>query len=553
MNAAEIAASGDWPAELFAIACPSAPAPIDPSAQRMGFKAYNLWRMARAGLPVPPGFVLGTAYCTDAQRRRLGADPATWRGALAALEAASGRRLGDARRPLLVSVRSGAAVSMPGMMETLLNIGLNDTAIDGLVALTGQPRLAWDAYRRLVSGFGEIVAGLPKERFEAEWTAVAAGRAAHELAFDELRAITRRCLAAYATATGQPFPQNPYEQLQRAIGAVFASWDSPKARHYRSRHGLDDSPGTAVTVQAMVFGNAGSLSGAGVGFTRNPIDGQPAPWVDFLFDAQGEDVVSGRRRAHGHAALAARLPAVWRELQTLAPLLEALGTDMQEFEFTVEQGRLYLLQTRDGKRTAVAAARIALDLLAAGSIDRATAQERTAGLDRAALQLQRLIGNEERLPQPLAEATPASPGVAAGEIALDEMRVRTRQAAGASVILVRRDAETADIAALDHAAGLLTQRGARTAHAAVIARQLGRVCLVGCSELEIDLNTRSIRFGPHTLQEGDPITLDANQGRVYPGLLRAQAWVDEDLLQRLTALHGSAPAECNPDPPGNNN
>lgn len=525
-----------WPNEVFALGCPSAPVPADATPQRMGFKAYNLWRMVQAGLPVPPAFVLGTAWCADTAWRRRAADPATWGQALAALEEASGRRLGDARRPLLVSVRSGAPVSMPGMMETLLDVGLNDTTVAGVVALTGQPRLAWDAYRRLVCGFGEVVAGLPKERFEAEWAEVAGGRAAHELAFDELRAITRRCLAAYAQAAGEPFPQDPLEQLRRAIGAVFASWDSAKARHYRARHGLDDGPGTAVTVQAMVFGNAGARSGAGVGFTRNPIDGQPEPWVDFLFDAQGEDVVSGRRRAHGHAALAARLPAVWQRLLALAPELERLGGDMQEFEFTVEQGRLYLLQTRDGKRTPVAAARIALDLLAAGVIDRATACARTAALDRAALQVPRLVGDDDALPAPLAQATPASPGVAAGAIALDEAAVRRARDAGQTAILVRRDAETADLAALDAAVGLLTQRGARTAHAAVVARQLGRPCLVGCEALEIDLSGRRIRLGAQTLREGEPITLDANQGRVYPGLLRAEAWVDEGLLQRLAAL-----------------
>ena len=507
-----------------------------PSPQALGFKAWNLLRMARLSLPVPPAFVLGTRFCTDPAMRARASTREVWGTALQHLERATGLALGDPRRPLLLSVRSGAPVSMPGMMETLLNVGLCDATIVGLVRQTGNPRLAWDAYRRLIATYGEVVAHLPAKSFEEAAVALFGTHDERELDFAELRALTQRYLQVYAQGAGSPFPQDPAQQLAAAIEAVFASWHAPKACEYRRLNEIAGAVGTAVTVQRMVFGNAGGQSGAGVGFTRDPATGEAALWVDFLFNAQGEDVVSGRRSAHGHDELATVLPEAWRQLIEAAATLEREFGDMQDFEFTVQDGRLFLLQTRSGKRTPQAAARIALDLLDAGLIAPDTARTRTASLDRKALARQRIVARDDEPLVPLGSAATASSGVAVGEIALDEARVRSRRAAGVDVLLVRRDAETGDIAALEAACGLLTQRGARTSHAAVVARQLSKVCLVGCAELQIDEGKRHIELGGRVFEEGAVLTLDGNDGRIYAGAAQLQWEYPESLLVRLEAL-----------------
>jgi pyruvate,orthophosphate dikinase len=504
------------------------------NAEVVGFKARNLLEMSVIGLRVPPAFVLGTGFCTD------GATPGedVWRPALDALETKVGLRFGDRRRPMLLSVRSGAPVSMPGMMETLLNIGLTDETLPGLVRLTGNPRMAWDSYRRLIASYGEVVGGIEAAAFDADLASVAGDASERELDFDALRAVARQHLATFQLHAGRPFPQDPGQQLQAAIAAVFNSWFGGKAVAYRELRRLPHDMGTAVTVQCMVFGNAGGLSGAGVGFTRNPNTGDPAPWIDFLFNAQGEDVVSGRRSAGSQESLAVVAPQVSMELAAAAHLLEGHFRDMQDFEFTVQEGTLFLLQTRDGKRTPQAAARIALDLLQEGIVDEATAQARTADLTPAALSMTRIVAAGGEAAAPLAVGTIASNGVACGDIALDETAARNLRSAGGRAILVRRDAETADIAALDLADGLLTQRGARTAHAAVVARQLGKVCIVSCEAMEIDPEQRRIRFGDRVLAEGDTITLDGNSGQVYAGAVAAAATVPEDIVARLDRLHG---------------
>lgn len=529
------------PPEVYLIGCggatgPGQPGPGQPSPNSMGAKAWNLLRIQEMALPVPPAFVLGTHYCSDPAARQQAASPALWQGALLALQRATGLSLGDTRRPLLLSVRSGAAVSMPGMMETILNVGLCDTTVDGLLRQTGNPRLVWDAYRRLVATYGEVVAGLPGSLFTAANAALFGAREEHDLDFAEMRLLTRRFLEVYAAAAGRPFPQTPEAQLSGAIEAVFDSWQSDKAREYRRLNRLADTIGTAVTVQQMVFGNAGGQSGAGVGFTRDPASGEPVLWVDFLFNSQGEDVVSGRRDAHGHDELSAVLPAVWQSLQAAASQLEQTFGDMQDFEFTVQDGRLYLLQTRAGKRTPYAAARIALDLLDAGLIDAEIARTRTTGLDRAALAQTRIVAADGVALVALAHAATASSGVASGEIALDEAQAVSRHGAGAPVVLVRRDAETSDITALESATGLLTQHGARTSHAAVVARQLGKVCLIGCTELQIDAAAGCIRIGNRTLQVGDLLTLDGNQGAVYAGAAQTEVEYPEAILARLKLL-----------------
>ncbi len=506
------------------------------NAQTMGFKAYNLLRMDDLHLPVPPAFVLGTGYCKDEQTRASASEPRTWVPGLKALQDSCARLLGDPRRPLLLSVRSGAPVSMPGMMETLLNVGLCDATVPGMIRQTGNPRLVWDAYRRLVMTFGEVVAGLDPALFEAELDKVAGGRDERDLDFAELRTLTRACLAVYASQHQQPFPQNPQTQLAQAIAAVLQSWQSTKAQAYRRVNALPDDLGTAVTVQTMVFGNGGGQSGAGVGFTRDPATGEPQLWVDFLFNAQGEDVVSGRRSAHGHAEMANVLPDAWRALQDAAALLERHFGDMQDFEFTVQDARLYMLQTRNGKRTPQAAARIALDMLDEGLISKDVARARTASLTPQALMRQRVVSADGQPLSPIGRAATACTGVAIGEIALDEARALARRASGVPVILVRRDAETSDMAALESSMGLLTQRGARTSHAAVVARQLGKVCLVGCNTLTLDEATRSVTLGELTLHEGDTITLDGNEGAIYPGSASTVTEEPVELLARLVSL-----------------
>lgn len=504
----------------------------DITRDRLGAKAFNLAHMAQIGLTVPSAFVLDTGWCAEPEK----VTPDIWAEALARLEQVTGLRLGDRRKPLLLSVRSGAPISMPGMMETLLNIGLTEETLPGLIRVTGNPRLAWDAYRRLIACYGEVVMGTDGRPFEEDIQAIGNGTDERELDFAALRELAHRHLDTFRRETGQPFPQSVEVQLHEAILAVFRSWSSAKAQTYRTLHALSDAMGTAVTIQRMVFGNAGGTSGAGVGFTRNPSDGVPALWVDFLFNAQGEDVVSGRRSAHGHDELAAVAPQIWDELVAVANRLEKHFGDMQDFEFTVQGGQLYMLQTRTGKRTPRAAARIALDLFDEGVIDRAAATERTDGFDEQALSIRTVVAGDGEPLAPIASAATAASGVACGEIVLDENRARERRAMGKNVILVRQDAETRDIAALELAEGLLTQRGARTSHAAVVARQLGKVCLVGCDSLRIDETGAGITIGERTMHEGDCLTLDGNEGQIYAGATAIREEVDDALMQRLTTL-----------------
>ncbi len=531
--------------EVYLIGCGSMASGVgEPSPQSMGFKAWNLLRMAQLALPVPPAFVLGTHYCIEPQARALAVQPALWAPALQQLEHATGLKFGDSRRPLLVSVRSGSPVSMPGMMETLLDIGLCDATVGGLLRQTGNPRLVWDAYRRLVANHAEVVARQPVALFDAAMAELYGARDERDLDFAELRELTRRFLVVYEQAAGTSFPQDPHVQLASAIEAVLNSWQSEKAREYRRLNHIAGTIGTAVTVQQMVFGNAGGQSGAGVGFTRDPATGEPALWVDFLFNAQGEDVVSGRRIAHGHDELAAVLPVVWQALVAAAHQLEQALSDMQDFEFTVQDGRLYMLQTRVGKRTPRAAVRIALDLLDEHVITASVARKLTAGIDRKSLAQVRIVAASGTPLLPLAKAATASSGVAIGEIALDQARALARHGAGAAVVLVRRDAQTSDIAGLESAVGLLTQRGARTSHAAVVARQLGKVGLIGCADLKIDEAARTIVLGSTTLHEGDVLTLDGNDGGVYAGAAQTEVHYPDDLLARLAVLrhHGERAA-----------
>jgi len=486
----------------------------------VGNKAANLIRLSRLGLPVPPGFVLGTDLCRG-YFERGGRLPEGFRERLAVelrqLENATGSFFGSVRRPLLLAVRSGAAASMPGMMETVLDVGVNDAVVRGLIRRTGNPRLAWDCYRRLVESYGEVVLGCPARGFDeiVERAVRDAGvDGVHELEASALEAVTAQALERLRAVSGEPFPQDPWAQLVGAVEAVLRSWRSDRARAYRRAHGLDDALGTAVTVQAMVFGNAGATSGSGVGFTRDPSTGADQLYLDFAFNAQGEDVVSGRKALADARSLARLLPGVYAELRRVKTVLESELGDVQDFEFTVQAGRLYLLQTRAGKRTPWAALRTAVDLVQEGIIDPGTALDRLAGVDLDRLERLRLADADR---QPLACATGAGVGVAVGRVAFDPVRAVEMAGAGSPVILVRRDTSTADYEGMAAAAGILTRVGGRTSHAAVVARQLGKVCLVGCRELEIDDRRRRCRIAGRDLAEGDEISLDGDGGRIYAG------------------------------------
>jgi len=501
--------------ELYVIA-PGAALPRGGAAE-VGNKAWNLMRLAAAGLRVPPGFALPTHWCRKL-KSDAAADLATpLRRGIAWLEQTSGLGFGSPRRPLLVSVRSGAPVSMPGMLDTVLDIGLNRTTVEGVIRLTGNPRLAWDSYRRLVRGFGEVVTGLPADAFDAV-TAEIAGADPPPGGYDHLalRAVTLAMLDQYRALAGEPFPDDVHDQLARAAAAVFASWDAPKAVTYRRLNGIADDIGTAATVQMMVFGNAGGASGAGVGFTRDPATGERTLYVDFQFNGQGEDVVAGRNVLNDRTLLRRRLPLLTGELETGSRALETLFCDAQDFEFTLQSGTLYLLQTRSAKTTPWARLRIAVDLVTEGVITPAEALERLHGLDLDSIVRKRLAGTAGA---PLASALIASPGVATGAIALTPEAAERMAGTGQKVILVRRDIATEDIAGLASAEGVLTAAGGRTSHASVVARQLGKVCLVGCTALGIDAARRQCRIGGRLLDEGETISLDGNAGQVFAGAL----------------------------------
>lgn len=515
----------------------------------IGFKAYGLARMDRIGLPVPPAFVLSAGFCGEYLERghRL---PDSVTKLLTAhvrwLENATGRSLGGARRPLLVSVRSSPPVSMPGMLSTVLNVGLSNRTVRGLLRLTGNPQLAWDLYRRLVQSFAECVRGCPREPFDAALASRLSEvdvPTVQELDAESLKTLARENLDIVLERTDEPFPQDPMEQVTAAVDAVFRSWESPRAIEYRRLAGIDDRVGTAVLIQSMVFGNAGGASGAGVGFTRNPATGANQMYLDFLFNAQGEDVVSGRHPIVERLRLRDVLPAIEAELERVRTALESEFRDVQDFEFTVEDGRLYVLQTRVGKRTPLAAVRVAVDMVQEGLINRATALERLRGYDLEGLERTSFASGTDR--EPIACAVPAGVGVAVGMIALDVASARAQARDGVPVILVRDEMSTDDIGGIAVADGVLAAAGGRTSHAAVVARHLGKPCLVGCTALRVDLNARRARLNGHELAEGDWVSIDAEGGRVYAGKLPIVRERPEDALAQLQQWS----AELAPAPP----
>ncbi|MEO6154021.1 MAG: pyruvate, phosphate dikinase [Croceibacterium sp.] len=498
-----------------------------------GGKGANLAVMAEIGLPVPPGFTIVTAECVRYLKEGANfsaALRAEVAAALAHIERTAGKRFGDAADPLLVSVRSGARVSMPGMMDTVLNLGLNDATVEGLAAASGDERFAWDSYRRFIQMYADVVLGVDHGLFEEalEIAKEDNGYAADtELSAADWRALVNEYKRIVDSELGHTFPQDVDQQLWGAIAAVFDSWDSDRAKVYRRLNDIPGAWGTAVNVQAMVFGNMGETSATGVAFTRDPSTGEKAYYGEWLVNAQGEDVVAGirtpqylTRTARENAgakplSMEEAMPAAYGELAQVFELLEHHYRDMQDIEFTVERGKLWMLQTRSGKRTAKAALKMAVDMVAEGLVD-----ERTAILRVDPMALDQLLHPTLDPTAPrdvLAKGLPASPGAASGRIALDADTAEAWAGKGQKVILVRIETSPEDIHGMHAARGVLTARGGMTSHAAVVARGMGRPCVSGAAALSIDLTTRRLRIGSRELSEGDTLTIDGATGEVMAG------------------------------------
>lgn len=486
----------------------------------LGGKGANLAEMTNIGVPVPPGFTIactvGMAFLTD--RERPDGLEGEVEANIAQLEAATGRAFGNSSNPLLVSVRSGAPVSMPGMMETILNLGLNDRTVEGLAQQSGSARFAYDSYRRFLQMYGDVVLGVPIHNFEHLLKAkrITTGAATDaELSEDALRNLVEEYKSLVRHSTGAPFPTNPREQLWGAIEAVWKSWTLKKAVDYRRVNGIPESLGTAVNVVAMVFGNLGDDSGTGVAFTRDPSTGERTFYGEFLVNAQGEDVVAGIRTPLHIDEMAAKLPGAYQDLLKVQDALERHFRDMQDLEFTVERGKLYLLQTRTGKRTAAAALRIARDMVDETLIDHSEALKRVnaAQLD----QLLHPVIDPSARAVPIALGLPASPGAASGVAVFDPDVAEARAARGDSVILVREETTPEDFHGIVAARAVLTSRGGMTSHAAVVARGMGKCAIVGCKDLDVSAEKREFHVNGTIVNEGDWITLDGATGRVFSG------------------------------------
>ena len=487
----------------------------------LGGKGANLAEMANLGIRVPPGFTITTEACVEFYRlgRRWPPGLADQVEAyLRRLENVMQTRFGDPEAPLLVSVRSGARVSMPGMMDTVLNLGLNDRTVEGLARRSGDARFAYDSYRRFIQMYGDVVLGVDRQRFEQRLEAQKRARGVTEdpqLSADDLRELVAAFKGIVREATGRDFPQDPRDQLRGAIDAVFNSWNNPRAIKYREIHRIPGDWGTAVNVQAMVFGNMGEDSGTGVAFTRNPSTGERELYGEFLINAQGEDVVAGIRTPLPIARLKERLPGVYEQLASICQRLEQAYRDMMDIEFTVQRGELYMLQCRVGKRTAQAAVRIAVEMAQEGLIDRATAVLRVAP-EQVEQLLHPMVDPQARL-EAVARGLPASPGAAVGRIAFSAEEAERMAEQGEKVILVRAETSPEDIGGMYRAQGILTSRGGMTSHAAVVARGMGKPCVVGTSALDIDLARRQASVNGQVLRQGDWITIDGSTGNLYLG------------------------------------
>ena len=487
----------------------------------LGGKGAGVAEMTRAGMPVPPGFTITTEACREYYRLHREFPEGLWEQVAAArreVEEQTGKRLGDESNPLLVSVRSGAKFSMPGMMDTVLNLGLNSRTLEGLQRLTGDERFALDAYRRFVQMFGKIVKDIDGDLFEEALTeakARAGVKSDPELSPDQLRELVTEFKRIYKEHTGEEFPDDPEVQLRSAIEAVFRSWNTDRAVAYRRMEKIPDDLGTAVNVQMMAFGNMGGDSGTGVAFTRNPITGERELYGDYLANAQGEDVVAGIRQTEPITALSTRMPEVGRQFREYAEKLEQHYRDTQDLEFTVERGKLYMLQTRSAKRTGEAAVNIAVDMVNEGLITKTEAVARVEPRQLEQLLHPRIDPSASA--RPIGKGVPASPGAATGQAVFDADTAEEWGKDGKAVILVRVETNPNDVHGMIEAKGILTSTGGTASHAALVARGMGRPCIVGASEISVDIKNRKFSVNGTTVSQGEEITLDGTNGNVYLG------------------------------------
>ena len=508
----------------------------------LGGKGAGLAEMTNAGLPVPPGFTIQTEACREYMRGNISEDmDREMNAALAQLEALQGQQLGVGDNPLLVSVRSGAKFSMPGMMDTILNLGLNDRSVKALAALSHNPRFAYDSYRRLIQMFGNVVLDIGKEHFDEVFDGkkkkkrVKLDTELDAQALQEVIAEYKKVVKKYAKID---FPQDPREQLVMARDAVFRSWNNDRAKHYRRMNNIDDMLGTAVNVQAMVFGNLGETSGTGVGFTRNPATGAKEFYGEFLMNAQGEDVVSGVRTPQHIGELEKTMPEVYEQLRDITSRLEKHYRDIQDFEFTIQDSKLYMLQTRNGKRTGLAAVKIALDMVEEGLITKEEAVFRVEPNQLYDFLVPRLDEKGSKV-EVLATGLPASPGAAVGQIVFTANDAVAAHQKGKykSIILVRSETTPEDIHGMEIAVGILTSRGGMTSHAAVVTRGMGKCCVAGAGDIAVDDKKKEMRVAGHTFKEGDWLSLDGTTGRVIKGKLnRLDASPDDPNLVEFMAF-----------------
>lgn len=494
----------------------------------LGGKGANLAEMTNLGLPIPPGFTVTTEACTDYYNNGKTISEEIRKqifDALAILEEQQGKKFGDVENPLLVSVRSGARASMPGMMDTILNLGLTDISVEGFAKRTGNPRFAYDSYRRFIQMFSDVVMEIPKAFFERVLDEIKEGKGVHfdtELTADDLKEVIVRFKKIYRDRMGEDFPQEPKVQLMEAVKAVFRSWDNERAIVYRRMNDIPGDWGTAVNVQSMVFGNMGDTSGTGVAFTRNPSTGAKGIYGEYLINAQGEDVVAGIRTPQPITRLEQDLPECYEEFLNIANRLEQHYRDMQDMEFTIENGRLFFLQTRNGKRTAPAALQIACDLVDEGMI---TPEEAVSRIEAKSLdQLLHPTFDPDALKNGtvIGQALPASPGAAAGKVYFTAEEAKEAHERGERVVLVRLETSPEDIEGMHAAEGILTVRGGMTSHAAVVARGMGTACISGCGDIVINEAAKFFSLGGKTYHEGDYISLDGSTGKIYDGDIRTQ-------------------------------
>ena len=488
----------------------------------LGGKGANLAEMTVLGLPVPQGFTVSTEACTRYHRDNQVIAPEIEKqiyDALAACEKEAGKKFGDPENPFLVSVRSGARASMPGMMDTILNLGLNDVAVEAVAKRSGNPRFAYDSYRRFIQMFSGVVMEMSKDEFEHIIDEMKEARGVKndlDLNADDMKEMVQRFKAFYKKEKGEEFPQDPRLQLLESVKAVFRSWDNPRAIYYRRMNDIPSDWGTAVNVQAMVFGNMGDDCGTGVAFTRDPSTGENRLYGEYLINAQGEDVVAGIRTPLPIATLEQSMPAVYKQFVETANKLETHYKDMQDMEFTIEGGKLFMLQTRNGKRTASAALRIAVDLVNEGMLTKAEAVLKVDPKQLDALLHPQFDAAALKAAKPVGSGLPASPGAACGQVyfTADDATKATVEK-GQKVILVRQETSPEDIEGMNHAVGILTARGGMTSHAAVVARGMGTCCVAGCGEVRINDANKSFDLGGKTFKEGDFISLDGSTGKIY--------------------------------------